>query len=87
MKIFARVTEKGPIVEKAEAQAFSGVFKRLMDVIKVIFKYSKEPENDGVFKEEGIIDVLLMIVRTFYIQNYDLILNLTKNTVNNKQIS
>lgn len=52
-----------------------------------MFKHSKEPENDTLFDEEVAIKSLLTIIKVFFVQNYETILSLTKEVVNNKDIS
>ena len=87
LRIFDKVTEKGPIVDKAESQTFGGLFSRLVDVVKVVFKHGKEIENDSLFEEEGVIKSLVTVIKVFFIQNFETVLNLTKEVVNNKTIS
>ncbi len=70
-----------------ENTQFFNIFDGLLNIVKVVFKYSKGTENDKIFKEEKALTILAEIINTCFNQQLETIMELTKKKVGTQVIS
>lgn len=69
-----------------QAADFKKIFTYLFETMRGIFIYAKEGSYDSLFKEEGLIPSLSKVLQTCFIDHSQVILRLTAQTVNKKEI-
>jgi hypothetical protein len=72
-----RLTEE----ERIEDSEFIKLFNSLLSVIKILFKFSKNDENDALFEAENIYEQLMNILSNYYIEGRNILDQLTKKVL------
>lgn len=67
--------------ERVEDSEFIKLFNSLLSVIKILFKFSKNDENDALFEAENIFEQLLNILTNYYIEGRNILDQLTKKVL------
>lgn len=69
------------------APDFKKIFNYLFETMRGILIYAKEGSHDLLFKEESLIPQLSKVMQTCYIDHSQVIVRLTSQTVNKKEIT
>jgi hypothetical protein len=69
------------------APDFKKIFNYLFETMRGILIYAKECSHDLLFKEESLIPQLSKVMQTCYIDHSQVIVRLTSQTVNKKEIT
>lgn len=67
--------------ERVEDNEFIKLFNSLLSVIKILFKFSKNDENDALFEAENIYEQLLNVLTNYYIEGRNILDQLTKKVL------
>ena len=83
LKIFDRYCENMNHGTQAD---FKKLYGYLFETMKVLLVYAKEKKNDVLFKSEGLIPQLSRVLHQCYLDRADVVIKLTSQTVNRKEI-
>jgi flavin-binding protein dodecin len=86
LKIFEKYIFSTTAHALDQAADFKKIFTYLFETMRGIFIYAKEGSYDSLFKEEGLIPSLSKVLQTCFLDHSQVIVRLTAQTVNKKEI-
>ena len=89
VQLFLKIFEKYLFASAStldQATDFKKIYTYLFESMRGIFIYAKEGSHDALFKEEGIIPQLSKVIQTCFIDHSQVIVRLTAQVVNKKEI-
>ena len=86
MKIFEKyIFASSQVLD--QATDFKKIYNYLFETMRGILIYAKEGSHDLLFKEEQLIPQLSKVMQTCFIDHSQIIIRLTSQTVNKKEIT
>jgi len=73
-------------MQKEQILDFKKIFNSLFETIRGLLIFAKEGKYDIMFKNEGLITQLCMVIGRLYNENADFLLSMTSQSVAGKQI-